>query len=249
MERSHKTVLDEFYRIAFRKRIYATIEQLQVDLDAWMNEYNQARPHQGRWCYGKTPMQTFLDTPCRSPRRRASGPRDDGQSPLVDTHHDESAACQIKSILLQMKNLAEFDFTVSPLNQGLVRELYEGSFLAIRRNAVLVGGTGTGKSHIAIRDRRQLRAQWRPRALLHRRRSGQSTRGRAARRQSRKLADQLLSASTSSSLTSWAICRSRSAAGADAVPPDQPALRAHLDRPVDQSRLCRMAVASSPTRR
>jgi len=61
-ERFHKTVLDEFYRIAFRKRIYATIEQLQLDLDAWMAEYNQARPHQGRWCYGKTPMQTFLDT-------------------------------------------------------------------------------------------------------------------------------------------------------------------------------------------
>ena len=36
-------------------RIYATIEQLQVDLDAWMNEYNQARPHQGRWCYRKNP--------------------------------------------------------------------------------------------------------------------------------------------------------------------------------------------------
>ena len=62
MSAFYKTVLDEFYRIAFRKRIYATIEQLQVDLDAWMNEYNQARPHQGRWCYGKTPMQTFLDT-------------------------------------------------------------------------------------------------------------------------------------------------------------------------------------------
>ena len=61
-ERFHKTVLDEFYRIAFRKRIYATIEQLQADLDDWMAEYNQARPHQGRWCYGKTPMQTFLDT-------------------------------------------------------------------------------------------------------------------------------------------------------------------------------------------
>ena len=61
-ERFHKTVLDEFYRIAFRKRSYATIEQLQVDLDAWMVEYNQARSHQGRWCYGKTPMQTFLDT-------------------------------------------------------------------------------------------------------------------------------------------------------------------------------------------
>jgi transposase InsO family protein len=61
-ERFHKTVLDEFYRIAFRKRIYETIEQLQADLDAWMTGYNQARPHQGRWCYGKTPMQTFLDT-------------------------------------------------------------------------------------------------------------------------------------------------------------------------------------------
>jgi integrase-like protein len=61
-ERFHKTMLDEFYRIAFRKRIYQTIEQLQGDLDAWMSEYNQARPHQGRWCYGKTPMQTFLDT-------------------------------------------------------------------------------------------------------------------------------------------------------------------------------------------
>src|SRR5271170_5637579 len=61
-ERFHKTVLDEFYRIAFRKRIYATIEQLQDDLDAWMTGYNQDRPHQGRWCYGKTPMQTFLDT-------------------------------------------------------------------------------------------------------------------------------------------------------------------------------------------
>jgi transposase InsO family protein len=61
-ERFHKTVLDEFYRVAFRKRIYETIGQLQADLDDWMEEYNRARSHQGRWCYGKTPMQTFLDT-------------------------------------------------------------------------------------------------------------------------------------------------------------------------------------------
>jgi len=33
-----------------------------VDLDAWLTEYNETRPHQGRWCYGKTPMQTFLDS-------------------------------------------------------------------------------------------------------------------------------------------------------------------------------------------
>jgi transposase InsO family protein len=61
-ERFHKTVLDEFYRVAFRKRIYETIGALQADLDDWMEEYNRARSHQGRWCYGKTPMQTFLDT-------------------------------------------------------------------------------------------------------------------------------------------------------------------------------------------
>src|SRR5690242_1169890 len=61
-ERFHKTMLNEFYRVAFRKRIYATINQLQADLDGWMAAYNDARPHQGRWCYGKTPMRTFLDT-------------------------------------------------------------------------------------------------------------------------------------------------------------------------------------------
>jgi hypothetical protein len=54
-------MLDEFYRIAFRKKLYETIEDLQADLDLWMREFNQARPHQGKWCFGKTPMQTFLD--------------------------------------------------------------------------------------------------------------------------------------------------------------------------------------------
>ena len=61
VERFHKTVLNEFYRVAFRKRIYSSIAELQVDLDAWIRSYNEERPHQGRWCFGKTPMQTFLD--------------------------------------------------------------------------------------------------------------------------------------------------------------------------------------------
>ena len=56
-ERFHKTVLNEFYRVAFRKKI----NDLQRDLDSWITEYNEARPHQGRWCFGKTPMQTFLN--------------------------------------------------------------------------------------------------------------------------------------------------------------------------------------------
>lgn len=60
-ERFHKTVLNEFYRVAFRKKIYHTIDELQADLDDWIRSYNEERPHQGRWCFGKTPMQTFLD--------------------------------------------------------------------------------------------------------------------------------------------------------------------------------------------
>ena len=61
VERFHKTVLDEFYRVAFRKRIYGSIAELQADLDEWIRSYNEDRPHQGRWCFGKTPKQTFLD--------------------------------------------------------------------------------------------------------------------------------------------------------------------------------------------
>jgi transposase InsO family protein len=61
-ERFHKTMLTEFYQVALRKKLYPTIEDLQADLDLWMREYNTVRTHQGRWCYGKTPLQTFIDT-------------------------------------------------------------------------------------------------------------------------------------------------------------------------------------------
>ncbi len=59
-ERFHRTVLDEFYRVAFRKRLYVSVDELQHDLDEWLVQYNEQRPHQGRWCFGKTPMETFL---------------------------------------------------------------------------------------------------------------------------------------------------------------------------------------------
>ncbi len=61
-ERFHKTVLDEFYRVAFRKKVYGALEELQKDLDVWLKEYNEERPHSGKYCYGKTPMQTFKDS-------------------------------------------------------------------------------------------------------------------------------------------------------------------------------------------
>jgi hypothetical protein len=60
-ERFHKTVLNEFYRVAFRKKVYRSIDHLQADLDGWIRQYNETGPHQGRGCFGKTPTQTLLD--------------------------------------------------------------------------------------------------------------------------------------------------------------------------------------------
>lgn len=60
VERFQKTVLHESYQVAFRKKIYYRVDELQRDLDNCLAEYNEVRPHQGRWCYGKTPMQTFI---------------------------------------------------------------------------------------------------------------------------------------------------------------------------------------------
>jgi transposase InsO family protein len=64
-ERFNKTLLSEFCRVAFRKRLYAQLGDLQTDLDDFLEDDNTQRPHQGRWCYGKTPMQTFFSTACR----------------------------------------------------------------------------------------------------------------------------------------------------------------------------------------
>jgi hypothetical protein len=61
-ERFHRTIQDEFYAIAFRKKIYRSTSELQADLDKWMLNYNNERTHSGRYCFGKTPMQTFLDS-------------------------------------------------------------------------------------------------------------------------------------------------------------------------------------------
>lgn len=60
-ERFHKTILQEFYQVMFRKVIYRQIEDLQRDLDVWLKWYNEERTHQGKMCCGRTPMQTLID--------------------------------------------------------------------------------------------------------------------------------------------------------------------------------------------
>ena len=60
-ERFHKTILQEFYQVVFRKTLFESIEQLQKDLDEWIDTYNNDRSHQGKICEGRTPLQTLED--------------------------------------------------------------------------------------------------------------------------------------------------------------------------------------------
>ena len=59
-ERFHRTILGEFYQVAFRKTIYESLDELQTDLDVWLKHYNEQRTHQGKMCEGRTPMETFF---------------------------------------------------------------------------------------------------------------------------------------------------------------------------------------------
>jgi hypothetical protein len=61
-ERFHQTIKNEFYAVAFRNKLYGSLDELQRDADAWIREYNEERVHSGKYCYGKTPMQTFLES-------------------------------------------------------------------------------------------------------------------------------------------------------------------------------------------
>jgi len=60
-ERFHKTILNEFYQVTLRKKIYQSIDELQIDLDEWLVKYNTRRTHQGKMCCGRTPMETLID--------------------------------------------------------------------------------------------------------------------------------------------------------------------------------------------
>ncbi|BDM64592.1 hypothetical protein NFHSH190041_20440 [Shewanella sp. NFH-SH190041] len=60
-ERFHKTILNEFYQVTFRKNLYDSLEALQKDLDEWLMYYNNERTHQGKMCCGRTPMDTLID--------------------------------------------------------------------------------------------------------------------------------------------------------------------------------------------
>jgi hypothetical protein len=55
-------VQEEFYSVAFRRKLYTSLEELQLDLDLWIREYNEERTHSGKYCFGKTPLATWFVT-------------------------------------------------------------------------------------------------------------------------------------------------------------------------------------------
>ena len=61
-ERFHRTMQEEFYSIIFRKKLFSSIDEIQKELDLWLDWYNTERTHSGKYCYGKTPLQTFIET-------------------------------------------------------------------------------------------------------------------------------------------------------------------------------------------
>ena len=138
------------------------------------------------------------------------------------------------------KDVDDFAFKDTPINEALVRDLAGGGFIAQQRNVVFVGGTGTGKTHSGDRHRAKLHPRRSARALLHHRRSRQPARGRGARRASgphRRLSHPHgLRHPRRTRLP--AVRPGRRPAS---LPPRQPALRAHLDPRHHQSRLRRMA--------
>jgi transposase InsO family protein len=60
-ERFHRTILQEFYQVAFRKAVFENIDQLQKELDTWIEFYNTERAHQGKMCCGRTPLATLFE--------------------------------------------------------------------------------------------------------------------------------------------------------------------------------------------
>ena len=82
VERFHRTILDEFFRPAFRTKLFASLAELQADLDAWLVYYNAGRPHQGYRNMGRRPLDTvteFLALPDWRERCLAPAPQEDAR--------------------------------------------------------------------------------------------------------------------------------------------------------------------------
>ena len=118
----HRTLQEEFYSVAFRKKLYRSLDELQSDLDVWLCEYNEKRQHSGKYCYGKTPWHTFLDSKHLAQAKMLDSLTVAVSSDVQDSARSRSGAlrseaeaelppnmglCQIKLQLEQLTNLLD----------------------------------------------------------------------------------------------------------------------------------------------
>jgi hypothetical protein len=99
-ERFNKTILVEFYQVALRKKIYRSIEALQMDLDVWMRDYNTSGPIRVVVLMARPRCRPSL-THCRWPRRNCCRQREQRHQVFAGHPPRHSPNRQIKSILLQ----------------------------------------------------------------------------------------------------------------------------------------------------
>jgi transposase InsO family protein len=117
-ERLHRTMKDELYAVAFRKKIYNGLDELQADLDAWMQDYNEHRTHSGRYCYGKTPLQTWRDSKYLAldkqiPRASLGGP-----FPAQQSHSHPRSDAQSEAVPTSEGSLRETDVGTCAARRG-----------------------------------------------------------------------------------------------------------------------------------
>jgi len=101
-ERFHQTCLNEFYKVAFRRRIYRALDELQADLDDFVRGYNESRTHQGKRCQGRTPMLTFLDALPLAYEKQIDQPPQPPrmESPITPSEAASAAAAQMGATVL-----------------------------------------------------------------------------------------------------------------------------------------------------
>jgi len=140
-----------------------------------------------------------------------------------------------------MKALAEFDLSASPVNAAVVRDLHQGTFLTDSRNVVLIGGTGSGKTHLAISigancvREREARVRFFNTVDLVNQLEAEARAGKTGR-----LATQLARTDLVI-LDELGYLPFPRAGGQMLFPPDQPALRAHVRARHDEPAVWRMA--------
>lgn len=117
-ERLHRTMKDEFYAVAFRKKIYTGIEEMQEDLDAWIKTYNEERTHSGRYCFGKTPMQTWEDAKHLALEKQIPGPFQTSAFPSQQSQQHPDRVAQSEAASKSEGSPRETDFEACATRPG-----------------------------------------------------------------------------------------------------------------------------------